>query len=395
MNELPIDWEYKRINEVCELKSGTTIPKALERTHGDVLYTKVGDMNLPDNMVEMNTSSRFVNRNEIKEKQIIPEGAIIFPKRGGAISTNKKRKIVKPTIVDLNTMAIIPSIKINNDYFYHWFRMFDLSKISNGANIPQINNYSFDDIYISFPSLPEQKRIVNILDEAFASISQAVANAEKNLANARELYLSKKSEIFDNLLSDTKVRTLPSVCNEIFAGGDAPKKGLFSRSKTEKYQIPIYANAVKLNGLYGYTDLSRANKPSITIAARGSGTGHIELRRKPFLPIVRLIVLTPNEEVIRLEYFKHALQNLDILRSGSAIPQLTVPMLKEYSIPLPKLEEQQSIIDELEILGGYIDHVRKIYNQKLNALTELKQSILQKAFLGELTTNDLPKQVNG
>ena len=158
-------WEENILKEVCELKSGTTISPSLERTEGDVLYTKVGDMNLPDNEVEINTSSRFVNSKEIKLNQIIPEGAIIFPKRGGAIATNKKRKIVKPTIVDLNTMAIIPSKKIDNDYFFHWFQLFDLNSISNGANIPQINNYSFDDIYIPYPkSLQKQKEIIKNID---------------------------------------------------------------------------------------------------------------------------------------------------------------------------------------------------------------------------------------
>jgi type I restriction enzyme S subunit len=159
------DWEENVLKEVCELKSGTTISPLLERTEGDVLYIKVGDMNLPYNEVEINTSSRFVRSKEIKMNQIVPEGAIIFPKRGGAIATNKKRKIVKPTIVDLNTMAIIPSKKIDNDYFYHWFKLFDLNSISNGANIPQINNYSFDDVYLAYPkSLKEQIKIVQKLD---------------------------------------------------------------------------------------------------------------------------------------------------------------------------------------------------------------------------------------
>lgn len=115
-------WEEKIIKEVCDLKSGTTISSNLERSEGDVLYAKVGDMTLPENEVGINTSSRFVNSNEIKSNQIIPNGAIIFPKRGGAIATNKKRKIIKPTIVDLNTMAIIPGNKIDAEYFYHWFQ---------------------------------------------------------------------------------------------------------------------------------------------------------------------------------------------------------------------------------------------------------------------------------
>ncbi|MBN1494642.1 restriction endonuclease subunit S [Candidatus Peregrinibacteria bacterium] len=195
------DWEEKRLGEVCELKSGTTISPSLERKSGDVLYTKIADMNLPENFIEIKNSSRFVNSDEIKKNQIIPEGAIIFPKRGGAIATNKKRKIVKPTIVDLNTMAIIPSNKIDDEYFYHWFKLIDLSKISNGTSIPQINNYSFDEVYIPYPvSLKEQKSIVAKLDALSAEIKKLEAIYKQKLADLEELNKSMLKKAFNGEL---------------------------------------------------------------------------------------------------------------------------------------------------------------------------------------------------
>jgi type I restriction enzyme S subunit len=194
-------WEENILKDVCELKSGTTISPSLERTEGDVLYTKVGDMNLPDNEVEINTSSRFVNSREIKINQIIPQGAIIFPKRGGAIATNKKRKIIKPTIVDLNTMAIIPSKKIDNDYFFHWFQLFDLNSISNGANIPQINNYSFDEVYIPYPkSIREQQLIVQKLDTLLAETKKLEAVYQQKINDLEELKKSVLQKAFSGEL---------------------------------------------------------------------------------------------------------------------------------------------------------------------------------------------------
>jgi type I restriction enzyme S subunit len=191
------DWEEKIIKEVCELKSGTTISANLERSKGDVLYIKVGDMTLPNNEIEINTSSRFVNSNEIKFNQIIPRGAIIFPKRGGAIATNKKRKIVKPTIVDLNTMAIIPGNKIDTNYFFHWFALIDLNDISNGTSIPQINNYSFDDVKISFPkSKREQQTIVNQLDTLRAETQKLEGIYTQKLADLEELKKSLLQKAF-------------------------------------------------------------------------------------------------------------------------------------------------------------------------------------------------------
>ena len=195
------NWEEKRIGEVCELKSGTTIPTKLERKEGDVLYTKIADMNLPENLIEMKTSSRFVNSTEIKKNQIIPVGAIIFPKRGGAIATNKKRRIVKPTIVDLNTMAIIPGKKIDRDYFFHWFQLIDLNEISNGTTIAQINNYSFDEIYIPYPiSLLEQKAIVKKLDTLSEQTKKLEGVYKQKLADLEELKKSVLHKAFSGEL---------------------------------------------------------------------------------------------------------------------------------------------------------------------------------------------------
>ncbi|MBL7185258.1 MAG: restriction endonuclease subunit S [Phycisphaerae bacterium] len=198
-------WEEKKIKEVCELKSGTTITPSLERNEGDVLYTKVADMNLPENLIEINTSSRFVNSNEIKKNQIIPEGAVIFPKRGGAIATNKKRKIVKPTIVDLNTMAIIPGRKIDKDFFFHWFQLIDLSDISNGTSIPQINNYSFDEVHIPYPSsLSEQRSIVAKLDALSAETKKLEAIYQQKIAALEALRKSLLNQAFKGELTREK-----------------------------------------------------------------------------------------------------------------------------------------------------------------------------------------------
>ena len=283
---------------------------------------------------------------------------------------------------------LLPKAELDKSFLFYWITseqvVKEINRTCTGARMPRANVNEVLKFDIPIPPIEEQKRIVAILDEAFAGIDTAIANTEKNLANARELFLSKKNHLFQVIEKTAQLKPLPTVCEEIFAGGDAPK-GNYSKIETDKFKIPIYANAVKDAGLYGYTDFARALKPSITVAARGSGTGHIELRREPFLPIVRLIVLTPNEEELTLEYLMHAIQNLDILRSGSAIPQLTVPMIKEYSIPVPTIIEQNQIVEKLEELSGKIVELEFIYQLKLNSLTELKQSLLQKAFSGELT----------
>ena len=157
-------WEEKTIEDSCVLKSGTTISPSLEKQQGDLLYLKVADMNLSENQIEINTSSRFCDSKKANLKQVIPIGSVIFPKRGGAIFTNKKRLIIKPTIVDLNIMAMIPGNSLESKFLYYWFTMLDLKTINSGSSIPQINNVDINPLKILIPPLAEQKQIVKKLD---------------------------------------------------------------------------------------------------------------------------------------------------------------------------------------------------------------------------------------
>ncbi len=189
-------WEEKKLNDVCTYKSGTTISKDLESDTGDLLYIKVGDMNIRGNEEVITTSTRFASSAEINVAQIIPTGSVIFPKRGGAIATNKKRKIIKPTIVDLNTMAIIPNKELDSNFFYHWFGQINLIDISNGTTIPQINNYSFQNLRIKYPSLPEQQKIVEKLDALQEQTKQLEAIYTQKIKECDELKQSILQKAF-------------------------------------------------------------------------------------------------------------------------------------------------------------------------------------------------------
>lgn len=185
------------------------------------------------------------------------------------------------------------------------------------------------------------------------------------------------SEELPKLPVGWKMKKLSEVCERIFAGGDKPKQ--FSKFKTDKFYVPIYSNGEKNKGLYGYTDEAKVFVPSITISGRGT-IGYSEIRNEPFTPIVRLIVLNPIDEIVDIQFLKNIVSHIDFINSGSSIPQLTVPMIKEYNFPLPPLPEQKQIVSILDKAFAAIDKAKANAEQNLKNAKELFESYLQEVF---------------
>lgn len=139
---------------------------------------------------------------------------------------------------------------------------------------------------------------------------------------------------------------LPTITIDIFAGGDKPDN--YEKNPTEIYNIQIYSNGIENNGLYGFTNKPRVVEPSITISARGT-IGFCCIRETPFVPIVRLITITPFK-IINLYYLKTVFEALIETGEGSSIPQLTVPGIKPKLIPVPPGNEQASVPFKLHSL---------------------------------------------
>jgi type I restriction enzyme S subunit len=258
----------------------------------------------------------------------------------------------------------------------------DLSAFVSGLTVPKLNQGSLREIPIPVPPLPEQQRIVVLLDEAFAGLATAKANAERNLQNGRALFESHLQAVFSQRGEGWVEKALESCCEQIFAGGDVPKDRL-SKVRTSQYSVPIYSNGEKDDGLYGFTDIARVTTPSVTVSARGT-LGFSAIRSEPFLPVVRLIVLVPDLEQISLPFLYYAVVGMDFGNTGTSIPQLTVPNIKESKLHVPPLSEQIAIVEKLDALSEETQRLTRIYERKLAALDELKKSLLHQAFNGEL-----------
>ena len=171
-------------------------------------------------------------------------------------------------------------------------------------------------------------------------------------------------------------KKLENISKKIFAGGDKPDK--VSEFKTDELNIPIYANAVKNNGLYGYSNIYKVDEECITISARGT-IGFTVVRNEKFFPIVRLIVLIPNEQVLS-KILKYYLDYELVENTGSSIPQLTVPTVKELFFPLPPLEEQKRIVAKLDNLFAKIDKAIALHQKNIDEADIFMASVLNDVF---------------
>ncbi len=383
-------WEVKSLNEIFEVKSSRRVHKADWRKEGVPFYrarevVKLAQNGFVDNDLFI---SEELFQEFTKDKGAPKEGDIIISAVGTLGQCYLVKKDDRFYFKDASVLWFENISNVNPRYIEYAFKsdlvIRQVLHKSMGATVGTLTISRARKIQIPIPPISEQKQIVAILDKTFAAIDQAQANIEKNIENAKELFDSKKEDYFNQLSLNNDLIPLNDVCEKIFAGGDKPKEN-FSKAPTEELNIPIIANALKDNGLYGYTNKAKVTKPSITVAARGSGTGHTEYRDYPFVPIVRLIVLTPNTDKVEVEFLMYSIKNLTITRSGSAIPQLTVPMIKSYSIPVPSKKKQTEIIDNLNQLEIELEDYMTTLEKKLDALENLKKSILQKAFSGELT----------
>lgn len=173
-------WIIKTIGDCCTLKSGTSLPAELENEGGEIPYVKVGDMNYPGNERYITTSSRYVTA-ETAGKGIFPVGSILFPKRGGAIGTNKKRMTTLPICADLNVMGVSSNGELLPEYLMVYFEMTDLGALDNGSSVPQINNKDIAPLRICVPPLSIQKEFkdfVTQIDKSKFAVQKALDEAQ-------------------------------------------------------------------------------------------------------------------------------------------------------------------------------------------------------------------------
>ncbi|MDE0480299.1 MAG: restriction endonuclease subunit S, partial [Gammaproteobacteria bacterium] len=200
---LPSSWLAAKVVTVLDIVSGAT-PKGINSCNGKgIPFFKISDMNAKGNEIELSQASLNLSANEAQALGLVvcPAGTIVFPKRGGAILTNKKRRLCQPSCFDLNTMGLVNQTKtVLQKFAYYWMLGVDLSAIYDGSNVPQINNKNVEPLCFPICSPDEQAQIVRILDARFEALEVLQTEINATFARAEALRQSILKRAFSGKL---------------------------------------------------------------------------------------------------------------------------------------------------------------------------------------------------
>lgn len=247
-----------------------------------------------------------------------------------------------------------------------------LNELGSGTTFKEISGSKLSQVPIPLPPLPEQKRIVAILDECFAAIAKAKANAEQNLKNAKELFESYLQGVFEKRGEGWEEKRFDEIC-VLQRGFDLP---------THSRKIGIYP-LVSSNGITDRIDKWKVKAPGV-VTGRSGTIGNVHYIEDDFWPLnTSLYIKEFYGNCERLIYYFLKRFDLSKFSTGAGVPTLNRNNVHSEYVWFPKsTKEQHSIVRKLDALRAETTKLETIYRQKIEDLEELKKSILQRAFEG-------------
>ncbi|MBP5979937.1 MAG: restriction endonuclease subunit S [Halomonas sp.] len=377
------NWKTRKLGDVISLEYGKPLPK--DQRCSDKGYPAYG-------------------ANGVKTYAVKPywnKPSIIVGRKGTAGAVNLVEGGFWP--LDVTYYVTFDSSEYDLKFLFYTLTSLNLPSFATGVK-PGINRNIVYAIEQKFPALAEQKRIVAILDEAFEGIDTAIANTAKNLKNSRELFKSYLNRLFYEAAYSDPIQSLSCISQLI----------VDCEHKTAPTQETGYPSIRTPNIGEGYLFLDNVKRVSEetyhhwTKRALPKGGDLILAREAPAGNVgvipegeqvclgQRTVLIRPKYNFVNSKYLAylmlHPLMQKRLLSTstGATVQHVNMRDIRALGIGrLPSIDEQIKDIDALERVQEHVAQLESIYQQKLIALKELKQSLLQKAFSGELTANNV------
>ena len=385
-------WQTKSLGDVCQVIGGGTPSKDKAAYYvGDIPWATVRDMRSEViSETECNITKEAVKSSSTN---IIPGGNVVIATRVGL---GKVCLLAQDTAINQDLRGIIPNDRqtLSVRFLFSWLKSVAHLIVAEGtgATVQGVKLPFVKSLQVPLPLLPEQQRIVGILDEAFDGIATAKANFETNLQNARALFESHLQSVFTERGEGFEETTLGKVCE--FIGGSQPPKAVFEKERTADNVRLIQIRDYKTDKHVVYIPRSMARRfcdaDEVMIGRYGPPLFQI-LRGLDGAYNVALMKAVPDESKLSRDYLFYFLKHSDILQyviyhSARAAGQIgiTKETLEPYPIALPSHENQKRVVATIMELGSETQHLESLYQQKLTALDDLKKSLLHQAFSGAL-----------
>ncbi|WP_262965142.1 restriction endonuclease subunit S [Methylobacter psychrophilus] len=397
-------WEVKRLGEVCSFIRGPfggSLKKNIFKEDGYAVYEQ--QHAIYDQFDKIRYFIDEKKFNEMKRFEL-NSGDLIMSCSGTMGKIAVVPKNIKQGIINQALLILSPSKKVSNIFLKLWMQSENfqdsLKKYSQGAAIQNVASVKIlKEIEIPLPPLPEQQRIVAILDEAFAAIAKAKTNAEQNLKNAKELFESYLQSVFENKLHGSEFETLDSLCELIV--DCEHKTAPIQETGYPSIRTPNIGKGVLiLDGVNRvseetYNEWTRRAIPQTDdlILAREAPAGNIGVIPENIKVCLgqRTVLIRPKKNKIISKFLAYLILSKDVQEqllshsTGATVEHINMKDIRAFKIfNISLITEQQTIVQKLDALLVETKQLEAIYQQKINDLDELKKSILQKAFAGEL-----------
>ncbi len=394
-------WQIKKLGDIGRASMCKRVFKDQTHPSGDIPFYKIGTFG--------KTPDAYISKelyNDFSKNYPFPKIGDVLISASGTIGRRVRYDGKPAYFQDSNIVWIDNDEKhVLNDYLYHFYEKCDWNS-TKGATISRLYYDNLKQIEIPIPPLPEQQRIVAILDEAFAAINKAKENAQQNLKNAKELFEGYLQSVFENKGDGWISSTIGETCKLMTGGTPSTTKREYFEGGNIKWLVSGDINQKEIFDCEGrITELGLENSNarylpinSVLIALNGQGKtrGTVAMLRTKATCNQSLVSIYPNDvnKVLPELIFANLDGRYTEIRtltgdSGNDRRGLNMPIIRNISFSYPKsIEIQQSLICQLDALRDETKKLESIYNQKLNDLEELKKSMLQKAFAGELFSSE-------